>query len=141
MTTATAPSTHPLVDKHAELLAQAATALAERSYFSRFPESPSPRVYGEGSAEAGQAAYEALRDNAFGGLGDVRTDGDWVGEEISPYGPALGITYPHLDVDAALAAAVEAMPAWRDAGAAPEPPCASRSSSRSTPGRSRSPTR
>ena len=117
MTTATAPSTHPLVDKHAELLAQASTALAERSYFSRFPESPSPRVYGEGSAEAGQAAYEALRDNAFGGLGDVRTDGQWVGEEVSPYGPALGITYPHLDLDAAFAAAAEAMPAWRDAGA------------------------
>ena len=35
----------------------------------------------------------------------MRTDGTWVGEEVSPYGPALGITYPHLDVDAALAAA------------------------------------
>src|SRR6476619_7517483 len=117
MSTATDSATHPLVDKHAEVIAQATRALADRSYFSRFPESPSPRVYGEGSAEAGQAAYEALRDNAFGGLGDVRTDGGWVGEEVSPYGPALGITYPHLDLDAALAAAVEAMPAWRDAGA------------------------
>ena len=117
MSTATASATHPLVDKHAEVIAQATQALADRSYFSRFPESPSPRVYGEGSAEAGQAAYEALRDNAFGGLGDVRTDGDWVGEEVSPYGPALGITYPHLDLDAAFAAAADATPAWRDAGA------------------------
>src|SRR6476620_10180436 len=121
MTTATAPSqhpqTHPLVDKHAEVIAQASQAFADRSYYSRFPESPSPRVYGEGAAEAGKAAYEGLLDKAFGGLGDVRTDGDWVGEEVSPYGPALGVTYPHLDVDAALAAATEAMPAWRDAGA------------------------
>ena len=117
MTTATAPTTHPLVDKHAEVIAQATQALADRSYFSRFPESPSPRVYGEGSAEAGQAAYEVLRDNAFGGLGEVSTDGGWVGDEVSPYGPALGITYPHLDLDAALAAAAEALPAWRDAGA------------------------
>ncbi|MEO6412276.1 MAG: phenylacetic acid degradation protein PaaN [Pedococcus sp.] len=123
MSTATDFATHPLVDKHAEVIAQATQALADRSYFSRFPESPSPRVYGEGSAEAGQAAYEALRDNRFGGskssggLGDVRTDGDWVGEEVSPYGPPLGITYPHLDLDAAFAAAADATPAWRDAGA------------------------
>ena len=118
MTTATAPSTHPLVDKQAEVIAQATQALADRSYFSRFPESPSPRVYGEGSAEAGQAAYEASAGQRVrSGLGDVRTDGDWVGEEVSPYGPALGITYPHLDLDAALAAAADATPAWRDAGA------------------------
>lgn len=117
MTQATTPSSHPLVEQHAEVLEQAAAALAQRSYFTRYPESPSPRVYGEGSAEAGQAAYEALRENAFGGLGDVRTDGQWVGEEVSPYGPALGITYPHLDLDAALAAAQEATRAWRDAGA------------------------
>ena len=60
MSTVTDFATHPLVDKHAEVIAQATQALADRSYFSRFPESPSPRVYGEGSAEAGQAAYEAL---------------------------------------------------------------------------------
>ncbi|HEV7171639.1 phenylacetic acid degradation protein PaaN [Pedococcus sp.] len=117
MTTATAPASHPFVDKHQSVLDEAAAALAARSYYSRYPESPSPRVYGEGAAEAGLAAYEALRDNAFGGLGDVRTDGQWVGEEVSPYGPALGITYPHLDLDAALTAAADAMPAWRDAGA------------------------
>jgi phenylacetic acid degradation protein paaN len=117
MTTATAPTSSSFVDKHQGVLDEAAAALAARTYYSRYPESPSPRVYGEGSSEAGLAAFEALRDNAFGGLGDVCTDGQWVGEEVSPYGPALGITYPHLDVDAALAAAVDAMPAWRDAGA------------------------
>src|SRR6476619_932746 len=117
MSTATDSATHPLVDKHAEVIAQATRALADRSYFSRFPESPSPRVYGEGSADAGQAAYEALRDNAFGALGETQTDGGWVGDEVSPYGPALGITYPHLDVERAVAAALDALPAWRDAGA------------------------
>ena len=117
MTTATAPTAHSFVEKHAPLLQKAAEALAARSYFSRFPESPSPRVYGEGAADAGQAAFEALRDNAFGGLGNVRTDGQWVGEEVSPYGPPLGITYPHLDLDAAVLAAQDAMPSWRDAGA------------------------
>jgi phenylacetic acid degradation protein paaN len=122
MSTATAPSsseaqTHPLVERHSQALDEATAALAARSYFSRYPESPSPRVYGEGSAEAGQVAYEALRDKPFGELGDVRTDGTWVGHEVSPYGPELGITYPHLDVDAAITAALDAMPAWRDAGA------------------------
>src|SRR6478752_1034871 len=119
MTTATAPSqsqqpqTHPLVDEHAHVVAQASRALADRSYYSRYPESPSPRVYGEGAAESGKAAYEGLLGRPFAGLGDVRTDGTSVGGEVSPYGPALGITYPHLDLDAALAAALEAMPRWR----------------------------
>ncbi|GAB3074636.1 phenylacetic acid degradation protein PaaN [Pedococcus soli] len=108
---------HPLVAKHADVLEQATAALAARSYFSRYPESPSPRVYGESAAADGQAAYESLLDKAFGALGAVATDGSWVGEETSPYGPALGITYPHLDLDAAIAAAQEALPVWRDAGA------------------------
>ena len=65
MTTAPAPSTsHPLVDQHTAALDDAAAALAARSWFSRYPESPSPRVYGEGAAQAGQAAYESLLDKA-----------------------------------------------------------------------------
>ena len=33
------------------------------------------------------------------------TDGTFVGSEVSPYGPALGATYPALDLDAGLEAA------------------------------------
>ena len=117
MTTATSPATHPLVEKHGSALGEAAAALAARSYYSRYPESPSPRVYGEGAAEAGRAAYEARLGKPFEDLGGVRTDGTSAGSEVSPYGPALGVTYPHLDVDAAMAAAEAAMPQWRDAGA------------------------
>ncbi len=118
MTTATAPaSPHPLVEKHGGVLEEAAAALAARSYYSRYPESPSPRVYGEGAAEAGVTAYEALLGKPFAALGDQPTDGSFVGSEVSPYGPALSITYPHLDVDPAVAAAHAAVPAWRDAGA------------------------
>ena len=117
MTTATTPSTHPLVEKHATVLDEAAAALAARSFYSRYPESPSPRVYGEGSAEAGLAAYEAHLGRAFDALADQPGDGTTVGDEVSPFGPRLGVAYPHLDVDAAIAAAEAAMPAWRDAGA------------------------
>ena len=116
VTTATTP-THPLVEKHASALDEAAAALAARSFYTRYPESPSPRVYGEEAAGRGKAAYEAHLGKVFAALGDQPTDRATVGDEVSPYGPALGITYPHLDVDAAIAAAKAAMPAWRDAGA------------------------
>jgi len=116
VTTATTP-THPLVEKHASALDEAAAALAARSFYTRYPESPSPRVYGEEAAGRGKAAYEAHLGKVFAALGDQPTDGATVGAEVSPYGPGLGITYPHLDVDAAIAAAQAAMPAWRDAGA------------------------
>ena len=116
MTTATTP-THPLVDEHASVLEEAAAALAARSFYSRYPESPSPRVYGEGAAEAGKAAYEAHLGKAFDALADQPSDGTTVGDEVSPYGPRLGVAYPHLDLDAAAAAAQSALPAWRDAGA------------------------
>ena len=105
MTTATTPATHPLVEKHSADLDAAAAALAARSYYSRYPESPSPRVYGEGAAEQGKAAYEAHLGRPFEALADQPTDGTTVGDEVSPYGPALGVGYPHLDVDAAVAAA------------------------------------
>jgi phenylacetic acid degradation protein paaN len=42
--------------------------------------------------------------------------GTFVGSEVSPYGPTLGVAYPVLDLDASLAAAEAAIPAWRDAG-------------------------
>lgn len=114
--TATTQAPHPLLDKHREVLEAASAALRERSYYSRYPESPSPRVYGEGSSERGQAAHEASLHSDFRGLADQPSTGETVGSEVSPYGPRLGVRYPQLDVDAAMAAAQAAMPAWRDAG-------------------------
>ena len=87
-----------------------------RSYFSRYPESPSPRVYGETAAADGLSAHEGHLGGRYAALADQPTDGTWVGSEVSPYGPALGVEYPHLDVDRSLAAARAAMPSWRDAG-------------------------
>ena len=45
---------HPLFDKHRATLDRALTAIAERSYWSAFAESPSPKIYGDGAAEAGR---------------------------------------------------------------------------------------
>ena len=104
-------------DEHDDVLDQAATALAARSYFSRYPESPSPGVYGETAAADGKDAYEAHLGKRYDALGD-QPAGDWfTGSEVSPYGPTLGVQYPRLDLDKALLAARDAMPAWRDAGA------------------------
>ena len=79
-----------------------------------YPESASPKVYGEGAAEAGKAAFDALKDKPFP-LDQPGTVGT-VGGEKSPYGFALGITYPKADVDALFAAVAKAQVAWRAAG-------------------------
>ena len=99
---------------HQETLTKALAAIADRSYWSAYPESPSPRVYGESAAADGLAAYEAHLGSRFE-LDQPGTVG-WVGAERSPYGPSLGVTYPKADLDVLLAAARDAMPAWRDAG-------------------------
>jgi phenylacetic acid degradation protein paaN len=102
------------VDAHRETLDRALAAIADRGYWSNYPESPSPRVYGESAAAEGLAAYEAHLGRRFE-LNQPGTVG-WVGAERSPYGPELGVTYPQAELDVLLAAAREAMPAWRDAG-------------------------
>jgi phenylacetic acid degradation protein paaN len=105
---------HPLFERHQALLEQALKAIAERGYWSAFPESPSPKVYGEGAAEAGKAAFDALLNKPFP-LALTGADGT-VGAERSPYGFPLGIAYPKVDLDTLFAAIAKAEPAWRKAG-------------------------
>ena len=105
---------HPLFERHKALLDQALQAIAERGYWSAFPESPSPKVYGEGAADAGKAAFEALLNKPFP-LTLPGADGT-VGVERSPYGLSLGITYPKVNLDSLFAAIAKAEPAWRKAG-------------------------
>ena len=106
-----------LVGVHAEALAQAIEALGTRSWHSRYPESPSPRVYGEGAADAGREAFEGRLTRHFEELADQPATDAWLGAEVSPYGPSLRVEYPHQQVDGLLAAAAAAMGPWRDAGA------------------------
>jgi phenylacetic acid degradation protein paaN len=106
--------THPLFDKHQATLDRALQAIAERGYWSHFPESASPKVYGEGTAEAGRAAFEALRGKPF----DLALPGTvgQVGRERSPYGFDLGVNYPKIDLDVLFAAVAKAQDGWRKAG-------------------------
>ncbi|WP_299529770.1 phenylacetic acid degradation protein PaaN [uncultured Streptomyces sp.] len=108
-----------LSETHRATLDKALEAIRTRAYWSPHPEHP--KAYGDGGAPGslgaaeGKAAFDAVLGGRFD-LGQPGTD-DWVGGETSPYGPALGVTYPHADPDVLLPAMRAATPAWRDAGA------------------------
>ncbi|WP_137988287.1 phenylacetic acid degradation protein PaaN [Streptomyces vilmorinianum] len=109
-------TTDALAEKHRSTLDQALDTIRTRAYWSPHPEHP--KAYGENGsldAAAGLDAYKALLDTRFE-LDQPGTDG-WTGGEVSPYGPALGIEYPHADIDVLLPAMRAGMGAWRDAGA------------------------
>ena len=105
---------HSLFEKHRATLDRALTAIAERGYWSPYPESASPKVYGEGTAEAGKAAFDALLNHPFP-LPQPAAIGQ-IGAERSPYGITLGVTYPQSDIDALFAAIGKAREGWRKAG-------------------------
>lgn len=101
----------------ADVLEQARQAIRVRDYFSAFPESPSPRVYGAEAAAGGQAAFEAWLGAPF----PLETPGSQghVAAERSPYGLELNVSYPRAvaaGIDVLVAAARKAIPAWRGAG-------------------------
>ncbi|MDS1269889.1 phenylacetic acid degradation protein PaaN [Lipingzhangella sp. LS1_29] len=110
---ATTDTTH-LFERHRGTLDDAIAAIQGRHFYAPYPESPSPRVYGDDAADRGREAFEGYLGNAFpvelpGSRGQVRT-------EHSPYGIPLDIAYPHADATAVVAAAEAALPSWRDAG-------------------------
>lgn len=105
-----------LFDRHRALLDQAVAALAERGFWTPFPEVPSGRIYGETARDEGLAAYESRLGRPFALEG--HPESHRVGAEVSPWGPALGIGYPAADAETLVAAAESAGAAW--AAAAPE---------------------
>jgi phenylacetic acid degradation protein paaN len=101
---------------HRATLEAAIAACRSRGYWSAYPETPSGRIYGETAREEGEAAFKALLGRPF--PLDQPGDGSAVGAEESPYGFALGITYPTRSPDALIDAARRAVAAW--AAAMPE---------------------
>ncbi|MEV3989743.1 phenylacetic acid degradation protein PaaN [Streptomyces sp. NPDC049837] len=108
-------TTDHLTERHRSTLEQALEAIRTRAYWSPHPEHP--KAYGENgslSAADGLEAHKATLGARFE-LDQPGTDG-WTGGEVSPYGPELGVEYPHADVNVLLPAMRAGMGAWRDAG-------------------------
>ena len=98
--------------KHKPVLEAALNACATRIYWSPFTESPSGALHPKGAHQAGKAAFEARLDKPF----ELEQPGEngRIGHEISPYTQEpLGIDYPKLDVDLAMAASKTAMNSWK----------------------------
>jgi len=105
---------NPFFERHRATLDRAVEAIGNRGYWTPFAETPSPKIYGEGAAEAGKAKYDALLNRRFP-LTQPATIGQ-VGSEQSPYGMKLGVTYPKPDIDGLMAAVEVAESSWRKAG-------------------------
>lgn len=103
-----------LFSKHHETLKQAVEAAATRSYWTPYPESPSPRVYGENANDEGRAAFDAYKNTVFE-LGQEGAEGT-AGAETSPFGDALGVRYPKVAVDVLISQSKQALESWREAG-------------------------
>ena len=78
--------------QHQQWLHEARTHLGARSFWSAFAETPSEKVHGAGSHEAGKRAFTSHLGRAFT-LPEFTAQQE-VGNEHSPYGLALDIRYP-----------------------------------------------
>ena len=100
-----------LFARHETLLHDAIRASRARAWWSAYPETP--KAYAETKA-AQDAEYAALGGTPFAIEG--HPEASRVGDEASPFGGALGITYPAADADALVAAAQAASAGWAAAG-------------------------
>jgi phenylacetic acid degradation protein paaN len=114
MTETTASPARGWFEAHAAKLEQARAAIRTRAFYSAYPEVPSGKVYGESAKADGEAAFTARLGAEFD-LGQPGANGS-ASTERSPFGIELDIAYPAAEVDALLAAATAAIPAWSDAG-------------------------
>ncbi len=86
-----------LFERHKETLEKGIKASRTREYWTAYPESPSPRIYGETASKDGEAAFKSYLNKNFD-IDQPATIGT-VGAERSPYGFDLGITYPKIAAD------------------------------------------
>ncbi len=103
-----------LFAEHRATLARALGAIDRREYWTPYPDSP--RAYGDDAPVSGEAAFQERLGARFE-LGQP-AQGWTAGDESSPYGIDLGITYPNASVATLLDASAEAQPGW--AAASPD---------------------
>ncbi|WNF00629.1 phenylacetic acid degradation protein PaaN [Streptomyces luomodiensis] len=110
-----APEVPDFFARHRRLLERAVAATESREHWTPYPESPSKTVYGEDAPVLGEAAFREQIGRPFDLPGHPE-EGRVAPEERSPYGFPLGIDYPRLAPEAAVAAAEAATGPWRAAG-------------------------
>ncbi|MCH2138278.1 MAG: phenylacetic acid degradation protein PaaN [Phycisphaerales bacterium] len=100
-------------DAHRATLEGALAAIDDRGFWAAYPEVPSKRIYGETAREDGMAAWKSRLGKPF----EVDQPGvvGTVAAETSPYGIATDISYPSIDLNQLLPAAVAAMDTWKRA--------------------------
>ena len=91
-----------------ETLDRAVQAIAERTYWSAYPEHP--KAYGEEAQGVGEIEFEALLGNPFD-TGQTN-DGFVAVEESSPFGKDLNVTYPATTIDRVIQDAQKSMATW-----------------------------
>jgi phenylacetic acid degradation protein paaN len=96
-------------EAHRAQLEQAVNACRSRAYWSAYPEIASGKIYGETAKADGEAAFKAMLGKPFD-LGERGTR--QVGREVSPFGMALGITYPGADPEQLIEKSIKAGEAW-----------------------------
>jgi phenylacetic acid degradation protein paaN len=101
-----------LSEAHRALLDRAVAACRARTYWSAFPEAASGKIYGETAKADGEAAFKAMLGKPF--ELDQPMQGR-AGRETSPYGLALGITYPTAPANTLIDASQRAGEAWAQA--------------------------
>ncbi len=95
---------------HHATLVNAMKANVERTFHAHWPEAPSGKIYGETANDDGLAAFQGQLNNRFDRL---PAEQSWIGEESSPYGFSLGITYPQIAVDDLIDRASAAQTTWQ----------------------------
>ncbi len=102
-----------LSQRHQPIIDRAVQALHERTFFSQYPENPSPAIYGETADQDGLASYKKHLGQRFTELLTPESEG-WAGQEESPYEQEkLGITYPYYSTETLITRAQAAFHVWR----------------------------
>ena len=99
------------IEQHSKTLTEAISANSERTFFAHWPEPPSGKIYGETANADGEAAFKEQLNKAFE-LPLQQGSTGTCGEEASPYGFSLGISYPSFTTETLVTKASNAGAAW-----------------------------
>ncbi|MCM2293917.1 phenylacetic acid degradation protein PaaN [Allorhizobium sp. BGMRC 0089] len=99
-----------LFARYDQVLQQALEAAARRDYWSAYSEVPSGKIYGETARDDGLVAFEARLGKHFDIPGHPSERA--VGDEVSPYGLSLGVTYPAASIETLMSASQAAAAQW-----------------------------